>query len=128
VFKKHLTIRILSAGRRCIFFAPSFSFHEAENLQIREYTKDNLEKVFDCISEGDSPKIDCDAISSRGGTISYILGAKHDRKDVENKHTLAYSVTGEGFKYGPKYMEAKPEDFEFSKKYLSPGMRVDIIY
>ena len=44
-----------------------------------------------------------------------MLPAKHEREDVENKRTLAYSITGESFKYGPKDMPAAPEDFEFGK-------------
>lgn len=73
--------------------------------------------MFDCISEGDSPKICCDAVSSKGGEISYLLTVKeHPRDDVKNYHTLAYTATGEGFKFGPKEWPAKPEDFEFQKK------------
>jgi hypothetical protein len=89
----------------------------ATNLcQIREFTNDSLTKVFDCIAEGESPKICCDAVSSKGGEISYLLQAKHDRQDVKNKHTLGYTVTGESFKFGPMEWPAKPEDFEFAKK------------
>ncbi|KAK5168920.1 uncharacterized protein LTR77_006229 [Saxophila tyrrhenica] len=76
-----------------------------------------MTKVFDCISEGESPKICADAVSSKGGVISYLLPAKHDRQEVENKHTLAYTVTGESFKFGPNEVPAKPEDFEFAKKF-----------
>lgn len=42
---------------------------------------------------------------------------KHDRDDVENKHTLAYTITGEGFKFGPADYPPKPEDLEFGKKF-----------
>ena len=70
----------------------------------------------DCIAEGDSPKICCDAISSKGGEISYLLPVKHEREDVESKRTLAYTGIGEAFKFGPLEMEAKPEDFEFAKR------------
>ncbi len=48
----------------------------------------------DCIAEGQSPKICCDAISSKGGEISYLLRVKHDREDVASKHTLGYTVIG----------------------------------
>ncbi|KAK3720059.1 hypothetical protein LTR37_003882 [Vermiconidia calcicola] len=96
----------------------AFDYNDPEcGKKIREYTQDKLTKVFDCISEGESPKICCDAVSSKGGVISYLLAAKHERQDVENRHTLAYTVTGESFKYGPKEMPAKPEDFEFAKKF-----------
>lgn len=83
--------------------------------KIRDFTKDRLTKVLDCISEGDSPKICCDAVSSQGGEISYLLRAKHDREDVKNSWTLGYTVTGEAFRFGPKEIPAKPEDFEFTK-------------
>ena len=86
-------------------------------LKIRAYTKDQLTHVFDTISEGDSPKICEESIGPQGGDISYLLPAKHTRTDVENKRTLAYSITGESFQYGPKFMEAKPEDFEFGKTF-----------
>lgn len=92
--------------------------------QIREYTKDSLTLVLDCIAEGTSPKICSEAISSSGGTISYLLKAEHERADVENKRTLGYTVMGEAFeKFGGK-SPAKPEDFEFCREFwkLSEGL------
>lgn len=82
--------------------------------QIREYTNDSLTHVFDCISEGDSPKISSEAISSKGGVISYLLPAESARKDVEDKRTLAYTITGESFQFGPTKFPASREDFEFA--------------
>jgi NADPH:quinone reductase-like Zn-dependent oxidoreductase len=60
--------------------------------KIREYTNDKLTRVFDCISEGESPKISSEAISSKGGQVSYLLAPKHDRTDVENKVCLHSSI------------------------------------
>jgi NADPH:quinone reductase-like Zn-dependent oxidoreductase len=60
--------------------------------KIREYTNDKLTRVFDCISEGDSPKISSEAISSEGGQVSYLLAPKHDRTDVENKVSFHSSI------------------------------------
>lgn len=98
--------------------AEAFDYNDPDCAKkIREYTKDNLTHVFDCISEGNSPKICSEAISSKGGVISYLLPAKHERQDVENKHTLAYTATGEGFKFGPMEVPPKPEDFEFAKHF-----------
>lgn len=96
----------------------AFDYNDPDcGKKIREYTKDGLTKVFDCISEGSSPKICCDAVSSKGGEISYLLGPpKHERQDVKAKHTLAYTYTGETFQFGPKTYEGNPEDFEFGKK------------
>ncbi len=71
----------------------------------------------DCIAEGTSPKICCDAISSKGGVISYLLGPpKHEREDVEARKTLGYTAVGEDKKFRGTEVPAKPEDFEFQKK------------
>lgn len=53
--------------------------------KIREHTKDKLTRALDCISEGESPKISTEAISSKGGQVSYLLAPKHGRADVKNK-------------------------------------------
>ena len=69
--------------------AEAFDYNDPECAKkIREYTGDKLTKVFDCISEGDSPKISSEAIGSKGGAVSYLLNPKHDRTDVENKVSL----------------------------------------
>lgn len=62
----------------------AFDYNDPDcGSKIRELTKDSLKLVFDCISEGRSPEIDCAAIST-GGKITYLLPAEHSRKDVEN--------------------------------------------
>ncbi|KAK8206787.1 hypothetical protein M8818_004621 [Zalaria obscura] len=93
----------------------AFDYKDPEcGKKIREATKDSLAHAFDCISEGSSPQICCDAISSKGGKISYLLPVKDTpRKDVETGNTLAYTVTGEGFPFGPAEFPPKKEDFEF---------------
>lgn len=95
----------------------AFDYNDPEcGKKIREYTQDGLTKAFDCISEGASPQICCDAISSKGGEVSYLLTPpKHPRDDVQAKQTLAYSITGESFQFGPKTFEANSADFEFAK-------------
>jgi NADPH:quinone reductase-like Zn-dependent oxidoreductase len=89
---------------------------------IREYTKDKLAHVFDCISEGDSTKISVESIGPAGGVYSTLLPVPNDKvhninEKVTNHNTLAYSVVGEACKFGPKDMPAKPEDFEFAKMF-----------
>lgn len=89
---------------------------------IREYTKDKLAHVFDCISEGDSPRICVESMGSASGVYSTLLpvpdGKVHAINDkVKNNHTLAYTVVGESFKIGPNDVPAKPEDFEFAKMF-----------
>lgn len=85
--------------------------------KIREATGDSLTHVFDCISEGQSPQICAEAISSKGGVISFLLPAESPRKDVEDKRTLAYTQTGESFQFGPTAFPAKREDFEFASMF-----------
>ncbi|GIZ48975.1 hypothetical protein CKM354_001201800 [Cercospora kikuchii] len=103
-----------------------FSYKDPEcAAKIRSYTNDSLQIVLDCISEHNSPQICEESISStKGGAISYLLRAKHTREDVENKHTLGYTVVGEAFEKMGHSFAAKPEDFEFSKKFceLTEGL------
>ncbi|KAF2160528.1 hypothetical protein M409DRAFT_70296 [Zasmidium cellare ATCC 36951] len=86
--------------------------------KIRDYTNDTLTLALDCIAENDSPKICCDAISSAGGKIGYLLKTDHPRKDdVENKFTLGYTVIGEAFEKSGRRFEAKGEDFEYARRF-----------
>jgi len=87
---------------------------------IKEYTKDSLKHVFDCISQGDSTKICVESMSSSGGVYSTLLPIPKDKVTSINdkvtvKSTLGYTVVGESFKFGPQEMPAKPEDYEFGK-------------
>jgi NADPH:quinone reductase-like Zn-dependent oxidoreductase len=87
---------------------------------IRECTKDKLAHVFDCISEGESTRISIESMGSAGGCYSTLLRIPNDKvhainDKVKNNLTLAYSVVGEAFKFGPNDVPAKPEDFEFAK-------------
>ncbi|KAF2481971.1 putative zinc-binding oxidoreductase ToxD [Neohortaea acidophila] len=86
--------------------------------KIREYTNDSLTLALDCISEGDSAQICEQAVSSRGGAITYLLrSAPHSRKDVVKKHTSGYTVFGEAFDKLGEHVPAKPQDFEHCKKF-----------
>ena len=56
--------------------------------KIRGYTKDELTLALDCVSEGNSGKICEEAISSKGGAISYLLDSgQHSRPDILRKRT-----------------------------------------
>lgn len=85
--------------------------------KIRELTNDKLKFAFDCISEGSSPKICFDAISSTGGTYGCILPVKSDREDVVSKFTLGYTAFGEDYVKLGRTSTAKPEDLEFAAKF-----------
>merc|ERR1711939_1133251 len=43
--------------------------------------------------------------------------SKSDGPAIESKSTLAYTVIGEAFSFGPNQIPAKPEDFEFAKTF-----------
>ena len=102
-----------------------FDYKDTEcGNKIREYTKDSLKMALDCIAEGNSPTICEEAISSKGGSIGYLLQAKHSRTDVENKFTLGYTVIGEPFDKFGRHFDAKPEDFEFSKKFFDVSQKL----
>lgn len=89
---------------------------------IQSWSNDSIHYAFDCISEGDSPKITVPAMSSQGGAYSTLLPVPESdvRKmnpKVELKYTLGYTVVGESFKLGPREFPAKEEDFEFGKMF-----------
>jgi NADPH:quinone reductase-like Zn-dependent oxidoreductase len=79
-----------------------------------------LTLAWDCISEGDSPKIVASSISPKGGKIGTLLPVNIDTVHAINPNaevslTLAYSIFGQPFERGAGYNEARPEDLEFAK-------------
>ena len=61
-------------------------------------------------------------MSPSGGVYSTLLPVPADQvktinDKVESKSTLAYTVIGEAFSFGPNQIPAKPEDFEFAKTF-----------
>lgn len=88
--------------------------------QIRDATADSLHYAFDCISLPPTPAICAAALSSKGGAYSSLIPIeKLPRDDIENKYTLAYTVTGETFQLGPtgSVVEGKAEEYAFAKKW-----------
>lgn len=90
--------------------------------KIKDFSEDSITHAFDCISEGPSAKITVSAMSSSGGVYSTLLPVPNEdvrsiNDKVTNKATLGYTVVGESFKFGPNEVPAKPEDFEFGKKF-----------
>lgn len=88
--------------------------------KIRQYTNNELSLALDCVSEGDSAKICEQAISSKGGTITFLLSSAKDmvsRKDVERKHTSGYTIFGESFDKLGSHVPAKPDHFEHAKMF-----------
>ncbi|KAF2089272.1 putative zinc-binding oxidoreductase ToxD [Saccharata proteae CBS 121410] len=88
---------------------------------IRKYTNNACYFAFDCISEGISPKICAEALTSNSETkkpaYSALLACDVPREDVEKKYTLGYTVNGEFFTKGKNEFPAKAEDYEFGKMF-----------
>ncbi|KAJ5648630.1 Protein TOXD [Penicillium lividum] len=88
-----------------------FDYRDLEAAsEIKKLTNDNLKLVFDCISLEDSVKF-CDAaISSSGGDYSNLLAARIERENVNSRSTVAYSISGEDWRYRDWEIAGKPED------------------
>jgi NADPH:quinone reductase-like Zn-dependent oxidoreductase len=92
--------------------------------QIRDYTKNQLYYAYDSISEHESPQICADALSSAqsfdGKKLQYccILPAQLPREDVEQFFTLAYNAPGEEYTKFGRDWPAKPEEFDFIRKFI----------
>lgn len=87
---------------------------------IKHYTNDDLTRALDCISEGDSPVICEQSLSSRGGIITHLLGSAKDigsRTDIVRKHTSGYTIFGEAFDKLGSHIPARSEDFEHAKMF-----------
>jgi len=92
--------------------------------KIRKYTNSKLFYAWDCYLEGPSLKICCDALSdgpAPDGKKPYwgILLPAQPTRDVNVGRTLGYTMIGDGFYLGGNKFPAKPQDFEFGKKWWS---------
>ncbi|KAI0508527.1 putative zinc-binding oxidoreductase ToxD [Xylaria bambusicola] len=87
--------------------------------KIRDYTNGRLKLAFDCISEGNSARLCCEALADddSGSRIVYLNPISHPRGNVESSQVLAYTVNGEAFDKGTTHVSAAPEDLEFGKRF-----------
>jgi NADPH:quinone reductase-like Zn-dependent oxidoreductase len=95
-----------------------FDYNEPGSASaIRAQTNDRLTMAFDTVSVESSAKY-CDlALSSKGGHYSSLLPIKIERENVQSRSTMAYTVFGEGFIFGPKEIPAQPEDRTFMEQF-----------
>jgi hypothetical protein len=101
-----------------------FDYNDPDcGTEIRKYTNNKLFYAWDCYSEGPSPKICCDALSDGPGPDGKkplwgtVLTAKPTRDDVDVGYSLGYTIIGEEFVIMGMNFRAKPQDFEFGKKW-----------
>ncbi|KAK5163348.1 uncharacterized protein LTR77_010721 [Saxophila tyrrhenica] len=88
--------------------------------KIRSWTNDKCTLALDCISEGSSPNICEEALSSQGGTITYLLKSameSNTRTDIELKHTSGYTAFGEAFDKLGAHVPAKEGDLEHARMF-----------
>ncbi|BCS02740.1 zinc-binding alcohol dehydrogenase family protein [Aspergillus luchuensis] len=85
--------------------------------EIRKATDNKLKLVLDTISLEASAKFCDEAISTEGGEYSALLAVGIERKNVNDRWTLAYTAVGEEFMFGETPFPAKPEDKEFAAKF-----------
>ena len=108
----------------------AFAYSDPDcGAQIRTYTKNKLRHVFDCIAEGSSFQICCDALSSESADentkkpqYSGLLPINHDtfpRKDIVARFTMGYTMLGEPVVMKELKMPANERDYEFLKGFVT---------
>ncbi|KAL2849962.1 chaperonin 10-like protein [Aspergillus pseudodeflectus] len=95
-----------------------FDYNELGSASaIRAQTNDGLTMALDTVSVESSAKY-CDlALSSKGGEYSSLLPIKIERENIQSRSTMAYTVFGERFIFGPKEIPAQPDDRTFMEKF-----------
>lgn len=99
--------------------------------EIRRASGNKIFYCWDTMGEGESPKICGEALSSDSKSpagkkpqYSNILRASVERDDVESHNTLMYSSFGEVYAQAGKPVAAKPQDFEFMKKFIAMSQKL----
>jgi NADPH:quinone reductase-like Zn-dependent oxidoreductase len=96
----------------------AFDYNDPEvTAKINDYTKGNLNYVWDTIALPDTAKI-CSEVISPGGRYGSILRVEFPRKDVTTTMSMGYTATGEPTDK-PFFKSFENEgDFEFMKKWI----------
>lgn len=103
---------------RSLGAAHVFDYKDANSAaEIRKLTNDQLTLAFDTISSEQTAAYCGNALSSKGGDYTNLLQARVPRDDVRSRGTLAYSVLGEAFKFGPNDIPAIPTDRAFAESF-----------
>ncbi|KAK3653409.1 hypothetical protein LTR56_004613 [Elasticomyces elasticus] len=91
----------------------------AVGKQIRQDTDGKITKVFDTVGMDTSAAICADAIGASGGMHCTLLPVETSREEVESIFFLGYDITGESYKFEGESYPAKPELFEWTKKFTT---------
>ncbi|KAJ4388762.1 hypothetical protein N0V93_006222 [Gnomoniopsis smithogilvyi] len=87
--------------------------------KIREATNFTITKVFDTVAVETSARICAVAFGPSGGIYCNLLGADCPRDDVESIFFLGYDMSGELYKFEGEVYPARPEAFEFGRRWYS---------
>lgn len=87
-------------------------------LKILEATGGSIKKVFDTVSTAESAATCAAAFGLDGGTYCNLLGVDCPRSDVESVYFLGYDMSGEAYIFEGHSFPAKPEAFEFGRKWV----------
>ncbi|CAI6334278.1 unnamed protein product [Periconia digitata] len=99
-----------------------FDYHDADCAsKIKEYTKNSLHYVLDCVSTESSYKIVAEALPEKIETKTHVVtllpADTWPRKDVQPTVVLAYTTFGKAFsKFGMEF-PAMPATFNFGVKF-----------
>ncbi|PNP85411.1 hypothetical protein FNYG_01240 [Fusarium nygamai] len=95
---------------------------------IRTFTHDSLEYVFDCITESSSMKICYAAIGSHGGNyigLDQFPIRGHTRRDVRPGWVLAWTALGKPVDWRKPYRrEARPKDKAFAERWAPIAQKI----
>lgn len=86
--------------------------------QIKQFTGGELTYIWDTISLSESAEI-CSKVISPGGTYGTVLYVNFPRSDITQTFSLGYTAMGEPIDKGGHLFEARPQDFEFTKKWVT---------
>lgn len=101
-----------------------FDYNDPEcGSKIREYTKDKLHYVFDCITEKNSFQISADALASSAPASGLHYSAlqaipSFPRDDVKTRRTMAYTATGEYFVMYGNECPAQSKHHDIVKRFM----------
>ena len=89
--------------------------------KIRDYTKNDLHHVLDCISLPATAAICAAALSSNSSPQNHYSALlpveKFPREDVDARSTIMYTIFNEPYTKWGKHTPAIPEEYEFAKKF-----------
>lgn len=89
------------------------------SAKLRDAVHSEITKIFDTVNTVDSAALCAKVFGPHGGVYCNLLGVDCPRGDVESVFFLGYDMSGESYKFEGEEYEAKPEAFDFGRKWAS---------